>query len=330
MSNRSEKPAKKRGGSHAKRRKVRYDRIAVVVIPLILIIVLIVLLCVRGCSKSKDNTPKNTAVTTASQQSGADETTTTAPDTATSTTSLTTTTAEKASDSEKVKLSASGVKEGSLILVNSEHALQLSQEELNLKNVYEASRSGDTVTYRVGYTDFLMDADALEHLGEMMDDFYTATGYSSLEVFGGDYAETQTGLSFNLKINFGDGTSDYYNAEKYPDYSWISEHAAEYGFVVRYPEDKDEYTGQSGRSYVFRYVGEPHAAYMQEHDLCLEEYLDEVQSRTEKDPLEITVGDTDYKVFYVPVGGTNDVTATVTGAYTASGDNMGGYIVACE
>lgn len=200
----------------------------------------------------------------ASQQSGAYETTTTAPDTATSTTSLTTTTAEKAADSEKVKLSASGVKEGSLILVNSEHALQLSQEELNLKNVYEASRSGDTVTYRVGYTDFLMDADALEHLGEMMDDFYTATGYSSLEVFGGDYAETQTGLSFNLKINFGDGTSDYYNAEKYPDYSWISEHAAEYGFVVRYPEDKDEYTGQSGRSYVFRYVGEPHAAYMQE------------------------------------------------------------------
>ncbi|MFR4199123.1 MAG: hypothetical protein ACLT2C_08470 [Ruminococcus sp.] len=32
-----------------------------------------------------------------------------------------------------MKLSASGVKEGSLILVNSEHALQLSQEELNLK-----------------------------------------------------------------------------------------------------------------------------------------------------------------------------------------------------
>ncbi|MFR4199122.1 MAG: hypothetical protein ACLT2C_08465 [Ruminococcus sp.] len=58
-------------------------------------------------------------------------------------------------------------------------------------------------------------------------------------------------------------------------------------------------------------MGEPYAAYMQEHDLCLEEHLDEVQSCTEKDPLEITVGDTDYKVF-MPVGGTNDVMATVT------------------
>ena len=70
---------------------------------------------------------------------------------------------------------------------------------------------------------------------------------------------------------------------------------------------------------------------MQEHNLCLEEYLELVQEHTAEDPLEIKTADGTYDVFYVSVGGTNDVSVTIPSSdYSASGDNMSGYVVTCQ
>ena len=94
---------------------------------------------------------------------------------------------------------------------------------------------------------------------------------------------------------------------------------------------KDEKTGEDSRTYTFRYVGVPHALYMQEHNLCLEEYIDRVHSYSADNPLEITADGKTYQVFYVGIGGTKDVQVTIpSGTYTASGDNISGYIVTCE
>ena len=54
---------------------------------------------------------------------------------------------------------------------------------------------------------------------------------------------------------------------------WLSEHASEYGFVLRYPEDKQEVTGIIYESWHYRFVGKTHAKLMKESGLCLEEYL---------------------------------------------------------
>ena len=54
---------------------------------------------------------------------------------------------------------------------------------------------------------------------------------------------------------------------------WLSEHAHEYGFILRYPEDKEEITMISFESWHYRYVGAEAAAFMKEHNLCLEEFL---------------------------------------------------------
>ena len=96
-------------------------------------------------------------------------------------------------------------------------------------------------------------------------------------------------------------------------------------------DGKDEKTGEDSRTYTFRYVGVPHALYMQEHNLCLEEYIDRVHSYSADNPLEITADGKTYQVFYVGIGGTKDVQVTIpSGTYTASGDNISGYIVTCE
>lgn len=48
--------------------------------------------------------------------------------------------------------------------------------------------------------------------------------------------------------------------------------AADYGFVQRYRRDKEAVTGIAEEPWHFRYVGAPHAALMEAHGLCLEEY----------------------------------------------------------
>lgn len=57
------------------------------------------------------------------------------------------------------------------------------------------------------------------------------------------------------------------------EFTWLQEHAAEYGFVLRYPQDKEEITGLSYKPWHFRYVGVQHAQAMRQQNLCLEEYV---------------------------------------------------------
>lgn len=54
---------------------------------------------------------------------------------------------------------------------------------------------------------------------------------------------------------------------------WMYAHCAEYGFVLRFPEDKQDITGIMFEPWHFRYVGEEAAAYMMEKNLCLEEFV---------------------------------------------------------
>ncbi|MDR3050420.1 MAG: M15 family metallopeptidase [Oscillospiraceae bacterium] len=53
---------------------------------------------------------------------------------------------------------------------------------------------------------------------------------------------------------------------------WLGAHSWEYGFVVRYPEDKKDITGIIYEPWHLRYVGLDVAAYIANNNLCLEEF----------------------------------------------------------
>lgn len=85
-------------------------------------------------------------------------------------------------------------------------------------------------------------------------------------------SEHQTGLCCDI--------TDIYRNPKDPDvlrytdtFNWLNEHCAEYGFILRYPEDKQEITGIMYEPWHFRYVGLEAASYIKENDLCLEEFV---------------------------------------------------------
>lgn len=55
---------------------------------------------------------------------------------------------------------------------------------------------------------------------------------------------------------------------------WLTAHCAEYGFILRYPSDKQEITGVSYEPWHYRYVGTEAAREIMDGGLCLEEYLE--------------------------------------------------------
>ena len=89
-------------------------------------------------------------------------------------------------------------------------------------------------------------------------------------------SEHHTGLAMDLVSSdywgyYSDLEHDY---EKFDSFKWMYEHCAEFGFILRYPKDKQDITGITYEPWHYRYVGVEAATYIMENGLCLEEYLE--------------------------------------------------------
>ena len=83
-------------------------------------------------------------------------------------------------------------------------------------------------------------------------------------------SEHQLGVALDI---MGSGDFYYQNGET-EAVTWLKEHCWEYGFILRYPDDKSHITGIIYEPWHFRYVGTELAMEMKDSGLCLEEYLD--------------------------------------------------------
>lgn len=63
--------------------------------------------------------------------------------------------------------------------------------------------------------------------------------------------------------------------EKEAEAYWMKENCAEYGFILRYPKDKEDITRIAYEPWHFRYVGREIARYIMENGLSLEEFTAE-------------------------------------------------------
>ncbi|MBQ6404878.1 MAG: M15 family metallopeptidase [Bacilli bacterium] len=82
------------------------------------------------------------------------------------------------------------------------------------------------------------------------------------------HSEHQTGLA----VDVYNGKTDYTNFEKTKEFKWMNSHAHEYGFILRFPKDKEPETGYEYESWHYRYVGEEIATYIKENNISFEEY----------------------------------------------------------
>ncbi len=100
---------------------------------------------------------------------------------------------------------------------------------------------------------------------------------------------------------------------------WLDQNAASYGFVESFEDG-------------YRFVGIPHAKYMTSKNLSLADYIAYLKENTNCDKaLMITVGDTQYAVYYYSCNNAGDtVKVPAEGEYTISGTNEGGVIITFE
>ena len=73
-----------------------------------------------------------------------------------------------------------------------------------------------------------------------------------------------------LAVDFNNVDEGFENTKAY---AWLLENASDYGFVLRYPKEKEDITGIEYEPWHWRYVGQEHAKKMKEQNLCLEEYV---------------------------------------------------------
>lgn len=87
-------------------------------------------------------------------------------------------------------------------------------------------------------------------------------------------SEHSTGLAFDI-VAFDYQMLDEKQANT-DESIWLRKHCAEYGFILRYPEGKEDITGISYESWHFRYVGKEAAQYIMQEGITLEEYMEKV------------------------------------------------------
>lgn len=336
------------GDKRKKRKKyrVRYDRIIVLIL-IIAIIAVLVSSCMKWISgdNEKDNESGNQNSVSDNSGSAPDEPTLPDENEPTSEAATSATEAAGSSAENSAERSHDDIYKGDLIVVNADHEYKFPDGDIEVETLFdhknECYGAGDYVTK--------LDKNTLSQLNEMMSAYAAYQGVTSTDVFVLDgyrtfeeqadrhssgksktfeagHTDYHTGRTFDMfrnDQNSGSGYS-YFTAD-----AWFEENAGNYGFIVRYPEGKSESTGENPRTYTYRFVGIPHASYINANRLSLEEYIDEVKRHTIEEPLTIEAGGKSYSVYYVAAQneGNTSVPIPADKMYSISGDNDGGFIV---
>lgn len=82
------------------------------------------------------------------------------------------------------------------------------------------------------------------------------------------HSEHQTGLAIDITTY---GVKDF-NFEEFEEFDWLQENAHKFGFILRYPKDKEYLTGYNYEPWHYRYVGVDIATYIYENNITYDEY----------------------------------------------------------
>lgn len=110
-----------------------------------------------------------------------------------------------------------------------------------------------------------------ERQEQIYKEFYYSKGISYADAYAAraGYSEHQTGLAIDIFTSGRSTTSDF---EESDAFKWLSVNAHKYGFILRYPKDKEYLTGYNYESWHYRYLGIDTATKVYNSGLTYDEY----------------------------------------------------------
>ena len=145
----------------------------------------------------------------------------------------------------------------------------------NMKMVEEAANAFESLSKDASKENYKVIAMSTYRSYEYQVDLYNkyvkSDGKEAADTYSGrpGNSEHQTGLA----VDVYNQTETYTNFEKTKEYNWMQENAYKYGFILRFPKDKENETGYEFESWHYRYVGKDIATYIHKHNITLEEYI---------------------------------------------------------
>ncbi|MDE5946377.1 MAG: D-alanyl-D-alanine carboxypeptidase family protein [Oscillospiraceae bacterium] len=327
----------RRSGSKKKKKgRLRYDRVIAVLV-LFIVLIVIMVSCIGSCADKKNGESSGSNSSESSENSSAESSDESTPENSDGSSQG----AENANFKTE-NIEYSDMNKGDLILVNSSYEYKFT-EELNIVDVYSTRND----CYTVRDMNVLLENNVISQLNALMEAYSTANNNKDIRVIEGYLSKEEQDEKFaGKKSNVAGGYSDFNTARtfelaSFPEngssyyllnegvYSWIYSNAQNYGFILRYPMGKDSVTGVSSSTYTFRYVGVPHAIYISQNNITLEEYIEALKSYNKDNPLKITDGSKNYDVYYVQANANNVTEVPVPNdkTYSISGNNVDGFIV---
>ena len=134
-------------------------------------------------------------------------------------------------------------------------------------NMFNAAKKDDvTLIINSGYRNY-------KQQDETYQDFYEIYGEDEANKIAAKpgFSEHQTGLSIDLTSY--DETDDN-SFENTNEFKWLQKNAYKYGFILRYPKNKEKITGYDYESWHYRYVGIEVATKIKDLDITFDEYYE--------------------------------------------------------
>ncbi|NLK70757.1 MAG: M15 family metallopeptidase [Clostridiales bacterium] len=243
------------------------------------------------------------------------------------------------------QVSNSQINAGDLILVNNYYEYKGDSSDIAV--IYESKNEFYSVS---SYEDSAKPV-LIENLNLMLKDFVTATNKNDINIISafrtrelqqqlydeGDaeyvarpgHSEHETGYAVDFGLYDGQYSSQF---DGVGEYEWISKNCYKFGFILRYPLDMESVTQIKYEPWHYRYVGRPHAYYIWENGICLEQYIELMRMYPfNGEHLLITDYNAEmYEIYYVSKDMESEFTQVPVPkdkSYTISGDNIGGFIV---
>jgi zinc D-Ala-D-Ala carboxypeptidase len=133
-------------------------------------------------------------------------------------------------------------------------------------------------------------------------------------------SEHQTGLACDVLSVDYNANHQYMNDSFYqtPEAQWMEANCCYYGFILRYPADKEDVTKVPYEPWHLRYVGREIASYITANSLTLEEFTQEWSAKM--DAFIAAGGDVDQQMLLEASRRANGVESTVLEEYGEDGD----------